>query len=428
MWPRKPERFVSRITRDTLALVLAGGRGTRLGGLTTDRVKPAVPFGGKFRIIDFALSNCVNSGIRQIGVLTQYMSHELIQHVVNGWSFFRGEFGEFVELLPAQQRKGEHWYLGTADAVHQNADIIATHEPEYVIVLGGDHVYKMDYGTMLGFHVEHDADVTVGCMPVPREQARAFGVLHVDDDARVQSFVEKPADPPLMPGSETEALASMGIYIFNRDWLLERLQADAMDPDSAHDFGRDILPRAVADGCQVFGFPFRDPSDDEKAGYWRDVGDIDSYWAANLELIGVTPELNLYDLEWPIWTYQEQLPPAKFVFDEDGRRGTAIDSMLSGGCIVAGAEVRHSLVFSNVWIGEGSRLTDSLVLPHVRVGRNCRIGRAIIDAGCELPDGTVLGEEPEKDAQWFEVSRNGVVLVTRAALGQAPYALGRPKA
>ena len=424
MWPRKPERFVSRITRDTMALVLAGGRGTRLGGLTLERVKPAVPFGGKFRIIDFALSNCVNSGIRQIGVLTQYMAHELIQHVVNGWSFFRGEFAEFVELLPAQQRVGERWYRGTADAVHQNADIIAMHAPEYVLVLGGDHVYKMDYGTMLGFHVEHEADLTVGCMPVTRGQASAFGVLDVDADGRVQRFVEKPAEPPAMPGQPDLALASMGIYIFNTRWLLENVRRDADDPASAHDFGKDILPKAVSRNCRVYGFPFRDPLED-KPGYWRDVGDLDSYWAANLELIGVTPELNLYDLEWPIWTYQEQLPPAKFVFDDEARRGMAIDSMLSGGCIVSGASVRHSLLFSNVWADERSRIADSLALPNVRIGRDCRIRRAIIDAGCELADGTVVGEDPGHDAERFEVSPGGVVLVTRAALGQAPLWPGR---
>jgi glucose-1-phosphate adenylyltransferase len=417
MWPRKPERFVSRLTRETLALVLAGGRGTRLGGLTTERVKPAVPFGGKFRIIDFALSNCVNSGIRQIGVLTQYMAHELIQHVQHGWSFFRGEFGEFVELLPAQQRIGEAWYRGTADAVYQNADIIAEHDPEYVLVLGGDHVYKMDYGTMLGFHVEHGADVTVGCMPVPRAQARAFGVLGVDDDGRVQSWVEKPPDPPAMPGEPDLALASMGIYIFRTDWLLQCLHEDAADPDSEHDFGKNIIPKAVRHGCSVYGFPFRDPVED-RPGYWRDVGDIDSYWAANLELIGVTPELNLYDQEWPIWTYQEQWPPAKFVFDDEDRRGTAIDSMLSGGCIVSGATVRHSLLFSNVVIGEHTTLRDSLALPNVRIGRHCDLRRTIIDAGCEIADGAVIGTDPERDAQRFEVSRGGVVLVTRDALGQ----------
>ena len=421
MWPRKPERFVSRITRETLALVLAGGRGTRLGGLTLERVKPAVPFGGKFRIVDFALSNCVNSGIRQIGVLTQYMAHELIQHVQHGWSFFRGEFGEFVELLPAQQRVGETWYQGTADAVYQNADIIAEHDPEYVLVLGGDHVYKMDYGTMLGFHVEHDADVTVGCMPVPREQARAFGVLHVDDEGRVEAFVEKPPDPPAMPGEPDLALASMGIYIFDTRWLLDQLRADAADPDSDHDFGKDIIPKALASGCGVYGFPFRDPVED-RPGYWRDVGDLDSYWAANLELIGVTPELNLYDQQWPIWTYQEQWPPAKFVFDEADRRGMALDSMLSGGCIVSGATVRHSVLFSDVWVGEHSRVQDSLALPHVRIGRDCRIRRAIIDAGCRIADGTVIGENPETDAQRFEVSRNGIVLVTREALGQRSVA------
>ena len=417
MWPRKPERFVSRITRETLALVLAGGRGTRLGGLTTDRVKPAVPFGGKFRIIDFALSNCVNSGIRQIGVLTQYMAHDLIQHVQHGWGVFRGEFGEFVELLPAQQRMGEVWYRGTADAVYQNADIVEMHDPEYVLVLGGDHVYKMDYGTMLGFHVEHDADVTVGCMPVPREQATGFGVLDVDDNGRIAAFAEKPSDPPAMPGEPGMALASMGIYIFRTDWLLACLREDAGDPASSHDFGRDVLPRAVQAGCSVFGFPFRDPSD-ERPGYWRDVGDIDSYWSANLELIGVTPELSLYDQEWPIWTYQEQWPPAKFVFDEDGRRGTAIDSMVSGGCLVAGASIRHSLLFSNVWVDEGSEVEDTLALPNVRIGKRCRIRRAIIDARCRIEDGTVIGEDPVADAERFQVSRGGVVLVTREHLGQ----------
>ena len=419
MWPRKPERFVSRITRETLALVLAGGRGTRLGGLTIDRVKPAVPFGGKFRIIDFALSNCVNSGIRQIGVLTQYMAHELIQHVQHGWSFFRGEFGEFVELLPAQQRIGESWYKGTADAVHQNADIVEMHDPEYVLVLGGDHVYKMDYGTMLGFHVEHEADVTVGCMPVPREDATAFGVIHVDEHGRVIDFVEKPPDPPPMPGQPDLALASMGIYIFNTEWLLKRLQEDANDPTSSHDFGRDILPRAVAESRSVYGFPFRDPNED-KPGYWRDVGDIDSFWAANLELIGVTPELNLYDQEWPIWTYQEQWPPAKFVFDQEGRRGMATDSMVSGGCIVAGARLQHSLLFSNVWVDEHTVIEDSLVLPNARIGRDCHIRRAIIDAGCRVADGTVIGEDPAADAERFQVSPGGVVLVTRQHLGQDP--------
>jgi len=417
MWPRKPERFVSRITRETLALVLAGGRGTRLGGLTTDRVKPAVPFGGKFRIIDFALSNCVNSGIRQIGVLTQYMAHELIQHIQHGWGSFRGEFGEFVELLPAQQRVGEIWYQGTADAVYQNADIVEMHEPEYVLVLGGDHVYKMDYGTMLGFHVEHESDVTVGCMPVPRGQATGFGVLDVSDTGRVNAFVEKPADPPPMPGQPDMALASMGIYIFRTEWLLDRLRGDALDETSAHDFGRDILPGAVAEGCAVYGFPFRDPGDD-RPGYWRDVGDIDSYWSANLELIGVTPELNLYDQQWPIWTYQEQWPPAKFVFDEAGRRGMAIDSMVSGGCIVAGARVHHSLLFSNVWVGERTTIADTLALPNVRIGRDCRIRRAIIDANCRIGDGTVIGEDPAADAERFDVSRGGVVLVTREHLGQ----------
>lgn len=417
MWARKPERFVSLVTRDTLALVLAGGRGTRLGSLTANRVKPAVPFGGKFCIIDFALSNCLNSGVRQIGVLTQYKAHELIQHITRGWSFFRQEIGEFVELLPAQQRLGESWYSGTADAVHQNADIIADHGPKYLLVLGGDHVYKMDYGTMLGFHVENEADVTVGCMPVPRDEARAFGVIDCDADGAIRDFVEKPAEPPPMPGEPDYALASMGIYVFGTQWLLERLQRDAEDPDSAHDFGRDIVPGAVADGCRVYGFPFRHPTE-QRAGYWRDVGDIDAYWSANLELIGVTPELNLYDQEWPIWTHQEQWPPAKFVFDDDDCRGMAVDSMLAGGCIVSGATIRHSLLFSDVWVGEGSHVEDTLVLPHARIGRNCRIRRAIVDAGCGLPDGMVIGEDAEEDARRYEVSRGGVVLITQASLAR----------
>lgn len=417
MWAQRPERFVSRLTRDTLALILAGGRGTRLGALTHDRVKPAVPFGGKFRIIDFALSNCINSGLRRVGVLTQYKAHELIQHIHRGWGFFRAEMGEFVELLPAQQRVGEDWYRGTADAVYQNADIIRGHAPEYVLVLGGDHVYKMDYGTMLGFHVEHGADVTVGCIPVPLPDARAFGVLECNADGGVTRFFEKPADPPPMPGRPDHALASMGIYIFATDWLLDRLERDAADFDSMHDFGRDILPGAVADGCGVYAFPFEREAYNGP-GYWRDVGDIDSFWAANLELIDVSPELNLYDQDWPIWTYQEQLPPAKFVFDDDGCRGMAVDSMLAGGCIVSGAMVRHSLLFSDVRIEHGTHIEHSLVLPHARIGRHCDITRAIIDVGCDVPDGLVIGVDPEHDAERFEVSPNGVVLVTRAALGQ----------
>ena len=308
--------------------------------------------------------------------------------------------------------------------MYQNADIVEMHEPEYVLVLGGDHVYKMDYGTMLGFHVEHEADLTVGCMPVPREQASAFGVLAVDEDGRVQRFVEKPADPPAIPGQPDLALASMGIYAFGREWLLECLRDDAARTDSSHDFGKDILPRAVDNGCRVFGFPFRDPIED-RPGYWRDVGDLDSYWRANLELIGVTPELNLYDQAWPVWTYQEQWPPAKFVFDEAGRRGMALDSMLSGGCIVSGATVRHSLLFSDVWVDEGSRVEDTVVLPHARIGRNCRIARAIINTGCRIADGTVIGEDAAADAERFEMSRDGVALVTRDHLGQHRAGAGR---
>ena len=409
------QRFVSRITRDTLALVLAGGRGTRLEELTATRVKPAVPFGGSFRIVDFPLSNCLNSGIRRIGVLTQYMSHSLIRHVQQGWNFLRADFGEYIELLPAQQRLGEAWYQGTADAVHQNRDIIQAHDPRLVLVLGGDHIYKMDYGLMLGFHVTSKADVTVGCMPVPLVEGSRFGIMDVDEEWRVRGFVEKPADPPSMPGDPTQCLASMGIYVFDTDYLLQRLAEDAADPSSSHDFGKDVLPRAVGDS-RVYGFAFRDPATDRPA-YWRDVGDIDSYWAANLELIDIDPQLNLYDHEWPIWTYQEQSPPAKFVLDDGGRRGRAVSSMVAGGCIVSGALVRHSLLFNFVDVDEGSTVEDSVVLPHTIIGRGCRIRRAVIDTGCVIPDGTVIGHDATEDARRFRVSPGGVVLVTRAMMG-----------
>ena len=339
-------RFVSRLTRSTLALILAGGRGSRLKQLTLWRAKPAVPYGGKFRIIDFPLSNCLNSGIRMIGVLTQYKAHSLIQHIQQGWSFLRGEFKEFIELLPAQQRIQDSWYAGTADAVYQNLDIIRTHKPEYVLILAGDHVYKMDYGTMIAKHVESQADMTVGCIEVPLKIASAFGVMSVDEDGRVESFSEKPEQPDSIPGQPGMALASMGIYVFNTAFLYEQLIKDADDTNSNHDFGHDIIPRLIKK-YRVMTYPFRDIHDKQTA-YWRDVGTIDAFWEANLELIGVLPELNLYDANWPIWTYQEQLPPAKFVFDDEERRGMALDSMVSGGCVISGATVRHSLLFSNV--------------------------------------------------------------------------------
>jgi glucose-1-phosphate adenylyltransferase len=409
-------RFVSRLTRNTLALILAGGRGSRLRQLTLWRAKPAVPFGGKFRIIDFPLSNCLNSGIRMIGVLTQYKAHSLIQHIQQGWSFLRGEFKEFIELLPAQQRIEDSWYAGTADAVYQNLDIIRIHKPEYVLVLAGDHIYKMDYGAMLARHAETGADMTIGCIEVPLETARAFGVISVDEDGKVVEFNEKPEAPHPIPGNPDLALASMGIYVFNTAFLYEQLIKDADDIYSTHDFGHDIIPGLI-EKYRVMSFPFRD-SAKEQSAYWRDVGTIDAFWEANLELIGVLPELNLYDENWPIWTYQEQLPPAKFIFDDDDRRGMALDSMVSGGCLISGATVRHSLLFSNVRVNSFSVLRDVVALPNVRFGRNCRVTKAVIDKWCELPDGMVIGEDPDEDAERFYVSPGGVVLVTPEMLGQ----------
>ena len=404
-------RFVSLLTRNTLALILAGGRGTRLKELTRWRVKPAVPFGGKFRIIDFPLSNCINSGIRRVGVLTQYKAHSLILHIPRGWGFLRGEFGEFVELLPAQQRLDkESWYSGTADAVFQNLDIIRDHNPDYVLILAGDHIYKMDYGAMIARHVETEADMTVGCIGVPLDRARSFGVMSVDEHGRVTRFDEKPEQPQAMPGDPTRALASMGIYVFNTEFLAEQLTLDAAAAQSDHDFGRDIIPRAI-ENYQVHTYAFRDPVSGGDA-YWRDVGTVDAFWEANLELIGVTPELNLYDEEWPIWTYQEQAPPAKFVFDDDGRRGMATDSMVSGGCVISGSTVRHSLLFSNVHIDSFSTVTDSVILPEVHIGQHCQIHRAVIDKGCQIPDGTVIGVDPDDDARRYYRTASGVVLVT----------------
>ncbi len=411
-------RFVSRLTRDTLALVLAGGRGSRLGSLTDWRAKPAVPFGGKFRIIDFPLSNCLNSGIRRIAVLTQYKSHSLILHIQKGWGFLRGEFNEFIELLPAQQRVSETaWYAGTADAVYQNIDIIRYHGPSHVLILAGDHVYKMDYGPMLAAHVERGADITVGCIEVPLEQARSFGVMAVDAEWRVIRFAEKPRDPEPMPGSTDTALASMGIYVFSTEFLIEELIRDAADTDSNHDFGRNIIPAAI-ERSAVHAYSFRDASGDAQ-GYWRDVGTVDSYWQANMELIEVEPELNLYDQDWPIWTYQEQLPPAKFVFDDADRRGTALNSMVAGGCIVAGASIRRSVLFPNVHVEAQSDVDESVVLPNVRIGKSCRIRRTILDKDCVVPDHFVIGYDRDKDSRRFHMSPAGITLVTPDMLGQA---------
>lgn len=409
-------RFVSRLTRNTLALILAGGRGSRLKHLTKWRSKPAVPFGGKFRIVDFPLSNCINSGIRRVGVLTQYKAHSLILHIQRGWGFLRGEFGEFVELLPAQQRIESSWYEGTADAVYQNLDILRSHNPDYVLILAGDHVYKMDYGTMIAEHVESGADMTVGCLTVDLKTAKEFGVMTVDETNRVIEFQEKPDKPKPLPGRKDVALASMGIYVFNRKFLFEQLIKDADTPNSTHDFGKDIIPRVISN-YRVQAYPFTDTTSGKQA-YWRDVGTLDAFWSSNIELIGVTPPLNLYDRSWPIWTYQEQLPPAKFVFDDDERRGMAVDSMVSGGCVISGAKVQGSLLFSNVRVNSYSEVDHTVVLPDVNIGRNCRITRAVIDRGCDIPEGTVIGEDPIADTERFYVSEKGIVLVTPEMLGQ----------
>jgi glucose-1-phosphate adenylyltransferase len=423
-------RFVSQLTKSTMALVMAGGRGQRLQHLTADRAKPATPFGGKYRIIDFSLSNCVNSGIRQILILTQYKSHSLIQHVQRGWGYMRGELGEFVQLVPAQQKLGELWYRGTADAVYQNLDIIEAHGPELVLVLAGDHVYKMDYGPMIAFHVERSADITVGMVQVPLSEAHEFGIATVDSNQRVTRFSEKPANAEPMPGRSDVALASMGIYVFGYQYLRDVLNRDAADPDSVHDFGRNIIPQAIA-GQGVYAYAFQSVETQAQA-YWRDVGTVDAFYTANMELIFVSPELNLYDAEWPIWTYQEQTPCAKFVLDEDGRRGAAINSMVAGGCIISGAQVRESLLFFNVTVDERTDIYRSVILPHVSVGKGCRISRAILDEGCRIPDGTVIGEDPVSDGERFHVTAQGVVLVTqdmlRRAQEQAPagHGMGSP--
>jgi len=418
MLSNRSPRFVSRLTRDTLALVLAGGRGSRLRHLTMWRAKPAVPFGGKFRIIDFPLSNCINSGIRRIGVITQYKAHSLIRHLRQGWGSLRGEFGEFVELLPAQQRIETSWYKGTADAIYQNLDIIQMHQPEYVLILAGDHVYKMDYGPMLAHHAENEADVTVGCLEVPVEEASAFGVMATDETGQVVRFEEKPANPTPTPGNPGMALVSMGIYIFNRQFLFNELIRDA-DADSDHDFGKDIIPH-ILESARVMAYPFREASTGRQA-YWRDVGTVDSFWRANLELVDITPELNIYDDEWPIWTYQEQLPPAKFIFDDEDRRGMAVDSMVSGGCIISGGYVRRSLLFSSVMVEAGSQVESSVILPEVRVEPGCRIRNAVIEKHCRIPAGTTIGEDAAADAERFHVSPGGVVLVTPEMLGQGVH-------
>ena len=405
----------TEVTRNTLVLILAGGQGSRLKGLTKWRAKPAVPFGGKYRIIDFALSNCINSGLRRIGVLTQYKSHSLIRHLQRAWSFLRAEIGEFVEILPAQQRLSKEWYQGTADALFQNIDIMHRHAPEFVMVLGGDHIYTMDYSKMLMVHARSEADLTVGCIEVPLEEAKAFGVMSVDTELQITRFTEKPDNPESIPGRPDMALASMGIYIFSTSFLYNALIVDAEDENSSHDFGKDIIPKAI-ETAKAIAYPFRDDHGDQ--AYWRDVGTVDSYWRANMELCAVEPELNLYARSWPIWTYQTQHPPAKFVFDDEGRRGEAIDSLVSGGCIIAGARIKRSVIFFATRVENRSIIKDSVILPKVTIGKNCRIQNTIIDKGAYIADGTVIGENPEDDARRFHVTPNGIVLVTPEMLGQ----------
>ncbi|MFC6441005.1 glucose-1-phosphate adenylyltransferase [Bowmanella sp. JS7-9] len=410
-------RYISNLTRDTYALILAGGRGSRLHELTDWRAKPALYFGGKFRIIDFPLSNCVNSGIRRIGVVTQYKSHSLIRHIMRGWGHFKKELGESVEILPASQRYSDNWYQGTADAVFQNIDIIRHEIPKFVMVLSGDHVYRMDYGHMLAAHEQSGADMTVSCLEVPlAEAAGAFGVMEVDENNKVIGFEEKPANPKPLPNNPGMCLASMGNYVFNTEFLFDQLKKDAAKAGSERDFGKDIIP-SIIKTHEVYAYPFRSTLANEQA-YWRDVGTLDSFWLANMELLAPLPALNMYDQRWPIWTYQAQLPPAKFVFNDDGRRGMATDSMVSGGCIISGSRVNHSVLFNNVEVCSYSDVEDSVILPDVTVLRHCKIKKAILDRGCVIPEGTTIGYDHDHDrARGFRVTDKGVVLVTREMLG-----------
>ena len=408
------------LPKRAVALVLAGGRGSRLRNLTDSRAKPAVYFGGKFRIIDFALSNCLNSGIRRIGVITQYKSHSLLRHLQRGWAFLKSEMNEFVDLLPAQQRVDEEsWYRGTADAVYQNQDILDGYGADYIVVLAGDHIYKMNYALMLADHVAKGRECTVGCIAVPRAEASAFGVMAVDADNRITEFVEKPADPPPMPGDPTHSLASMGIYVFNADYLYAELARDMADPNSTHDFGKDIIPHAVRNGCAA-AHPFAlscVSSQPDQEPYWRDVGTIDAYWDANIDLTATVPQLDLYDKRWPIWTYQPQLPPGKFVHNQEDRRGLAIETLVSGGCIVSGAVFR-SVLFSSVRVHSYSSVNWSVLLPDVQVGRRARLTRVVVDRGCVIPDGLVIGEDAAEDARRFHRSEHGITLVTRDMLAR----------
>jgi glucose-1-phosphate adenylyltransferase len=409
----------SRLMNRTMAFVLAGGRGSRLRELTDKRAKPAVYFGGKARIIDFALSNALNSGIRKMAIATQYKAHSLIRHCQRGWNFFRAERNEYLDILPASQRVSENqWYLGTADAVTQNVDIVDSYDVDYVLILAGDHVYKMDYELMVRDHVESGADVTVGCLTVPREEASAFGVMAVDAAGRITSFLEKPDDPPAMPGHPDMALASMGIYVFSWPFLRDLLLKDAEDPSSSHDFGKDLIPAIVAGGKAV-AHQFDKScvrSSSAAPAYWRDVGTVDAFWKANIDLTDFTPDLDLWDQAWPIWTYSESVPPAKFIHDEDGRRGSAVSSMVSGGCIISGTEVRNSLLCTMVHTNSFAVLDHAVVLPYVTVHRHARLKNVVIDRGVVIPTGLVVGEDPVEDAKWFRVTEGGVTLITQDML------------
>ena len=407
------------IARGAMAYVLAGGRGSRLMELTDIRAKPAVYFGGKSRIIDFALSNALNSGIRRIGVATQYKAHSLIRHMQRGWNFFRPERNESFDILPASQRVAENqWYAGTADAVFQNIDIIADYSPQHIVLLAGDHVYKMDYEKMLQVHVERDADVTVGCIEVPRAEASGFGVMGVDTADRVISFLEKPKDPPGIPGNPGMALASMGIYVFETKFLFDQLRRDAADPNSSRDFGHDIIPYLVRNGRAV-AHRFSDScvrSTAESEVYWRDVGTLDAYWEANIDLTDVIPALDLYDRDWPIWTYGEITPPAKFVHNDVGRRGEAVNSLVSGGCIVSGAALERALLFTGVHAHSYARVHNAVVLPYVEIGRHARLSNVVVDRGVRIPPGLVVGDDPALDAQRFRRTDRGICLVTQAMI------------
>ncbi|HEX3138504.1 MAG TPA: glucose-1-phosphate adenylyltransferase [Rhizobacter sp.] len=411
-----PKNLNTRLARDSVAFVLAGGRGSRLMELTDRRAKPAVFFGGKTRIIDFALSNALNSGIRRIGVATQYKAHSLIRHLARGWSFLRAERNESFDILPASQRVSEDaWYSGTADAVFQNIDIVSSYKPRYMVVLAGDHIYKMDYEVMLQQHVERGADVTLGCLEVPRMEAAGFGVMHVDEHDTIVNFIEKPADPPGIPDKPDMALASMGIYVFNTDFLFDLLKRDAAEPSSSHDFGKDLIPYLVKNGKAV-AHRFSDScvrSEQEAEAYWRDVGTVDAYWESNIDLTAITPALDIYDTEWPIWTYSELTAPAKFVHDQEGRRGSAISSLVSGGCIVSGTEMRRSLLFTGVHTHSYSHIDEAVILPYVTVGRNVSLKRVVIDRGVTIPEGMVVGEDPALDAKRFRRTENGVCLITQ---------------